>query len=409
MKVVFLNPVATLGGGELSLLDIFASLRSQNPEFDLHLIVGDDGPLVTRSQELGVAVKVLPLPASLAQLGDAGVAGKPGINWARIRMAVKLARAGVSVLTYSRRLREVLDRLAPDLVHSNGFKMHVLAARSAPRDQPVIWHVRDYVSSRPAMAKLLRTYANRPTMIVSNSKSVADDVRLVCGDAVRVETVYNAIDLVDFSPKGSKLDLDRLAGIPPAPEGTVRIGLAGTLARWKGHEVFLRALAELPVDLPVRGYIIGDALYRTAGSQYQLDELRQLATELNLSPSRIGFTGYTDQPAAALRALDIVVHASTQPEPFGRVVVEAMACGRAVIASRAGGVTELINEEHDALGHNAGDSGELARQMERLANDPELRGNLGRTGRAAAEQRFGRARLAIELGAVYRTVLEPRE
>lgn len=404
MKVAFLNPVATLGGGELSLLDIFASLRAHAPGFDLQLIVGDDGPLAARAREVGVAVTVLRLPPSLAHLGDAGVAGKPGVNWARIKLAAKLARAGVSVLSYSRRLREVLRGLAPDLVHSNGFKMHVLAARSAPSGMPVVWHVRDYVSSRPAMAKLLRTYANRPALIVSNSKNVAEDVRTVCGDAVPIETIYNAIDLVDFAPGGSKLDLDRLSGLPAAPAGTVRLGLAGTFARWKGHEVFLRALAELPTDLPVRGYVIGDALYRTPGSQYQLDELRGLATELKLLPDRVGFTGYTDQPAAALRALDIVVHASTQPEPFGRVVAEAMACGRAVVASRGGGVTEIVNDGENALTHSPGDATELAGQLGRLARDPGLRERLGHAGRIAAERRFDRARLGPELEAVYRRI-----
>jgi glycosyltransferase involved in cell wall biosynthesis len=405
MKIVFLNPVATLGGGELSLLDIFASLREQAPGFELHLIVGDDGPLVARAQALGVNVQVLLLPESLSRLGDAAAGGRPGINRARVKLAASLARAGVSVLGYSRRLRQALRVIGPDLVHSNGFKMHVLAARSAWPGIPVIWHIRDYASSRPAMAKLLRTYANRPAAIVANSKSVAGDIRAVCGDGVRIETIYNAIDLNEFSPEGDRLDLDQSAGISPAPAGTVRVGLAGTLARWKGYEVFLRALASLPNELPVRGYIIGDALYQTAGSQYQLDELRGLAAELKLTPERIGFTGYTDRPAAALRALDIVVHASTQPEPFGRVVAEAMACGRALIASRAGGVSEIIVEGVDALAHEPGNAQELAAKLELLVRDPPLRERLGRAGLASAGKRFDRSRLAIELEAIYHQVV----
>jgi glycosyltransferase involved in cell wall biosynthesis len=409
MKIVFLNPVATLGGGELSLLDIFASLRAQGTEFDLHLIVGDDGPLVERAQELGITVQVMPFPAPLSRLGDAAAGGRPGINLARVKLAANLARAGVSVLGYSRRLRQALRVLGPDLVHSNGFKMHVLAARSAWPGIPVVWHIRDYVSSRPAMAKLLRTYASRPAVIVTNSKSVADDVRAVCGDGVRIETIYNAIDLTEFSPVGDRSDLDQMAGISPAPPGTVRVGLAGTLARWKGHEVFLRAWALLPADLPVRGYIIGDALYQTAGSQYQLDELRGVARELKLTPEQIGFTGYTDWPASALRALDIVVHASTQPEPFGRVVAEAMACGRALIAGRAGGIPELIVEGVDALAHEPGNAADLAKKIELLARDASLRGQLGGEGRRKAEVRFDRSRLAIELRQIYQEISNRRD
>lgn len=404
MKIAFLNPVGTLGGGELSLLDIFASLRARSSETKIHLIVGDDGPLVAPARTLGVSVHVLPFPGPLASLGDAAVGGKPGINWARIKMTAKLARAGASVLAYSRQLKKTLRSIGPDIVHSNGFKMHVLAARSANVETPVIWHIRDYVSSRPAMARLLRAYATRPSLIVTNSKSVADDVRAICGDAVRIETVYNAIDLDEFSPDGDRLNLDQLSGMSPAPAGTVRVGLAGTLARWKGHEVFLRALATLPADLPVRGYIIGDALYRTTGSQYRVDELRALAADPKLSPERIGFTGYTDRPAAALRALDIVIHASTQPEPFGRVVAEAMACGRALIASRAGGVPEIINEDVDALAHEPGNVADLAAKLEILALDPSLRERLGHAGYTAAHERFDRTRLGTELMSLYESI-----
>ena len=73
--------------------------------------------------------------------------------------------------------------------------------------------------------------------------------------------------------------------------------------------------------------MIGGTLYQTEGSQYDLEDLRRLAANLGLE-GRVGFTGFVDEPAAAMRALDVVVHASTQPEPFGLVIAEAMAGGR---------------------------------------------------------------------------------
>jgi glycosyltransferase involved in cell wall biosynthesis len=399
MRVAYLNPGATLGGAELSLLDILASFRAARSEFELHLVLGQDGPLVQRARDLGVEVTVLPFPTALARMGDAGT------NAGRLRNTARLAGAGLAAMRYGKELRAHLRTVAPDLVHTNGFKMHVLGARYAPAGTPVIWNVRDYLSSRPMMARLLHGYAHRAAGIVTNSKSVTDDVRSVVGPGARIDTIYNAIDLEEFSPEGAHLDLDALSGLDPATAGTVRVGLAGTLARWKGHEVFLRALSLLPAELPVRGYIIGGALYQTPGSQYQLDELKTIASGLNLPPGRIGFTGYVDRPAAALRALDIVVHASTQPEPFGRVVAEAMACGRAVIASRSGGVTEILEEGVTALAHTPGEAADLASQIELLAIDAELRSRLGRVGRATAERRFDRGRLAIEFAEIYRSVI----
>jgi glycosyltransferase involved in cell wall biosynthesis len=264
-----------------------------------------------------------------------------------------------------------------------------------------MWHIHDYVRARPLMAHLLRHYSSACAMALANSRSVAADVRAVCGKCLPVKTIYNGIDLEDFSPVGPTLDLDALSGLPAPTPQTIRVGMLATLARWKGHETFLRAMALIPADLPVRGYVVGGALYQTNGSQRSLAELRKLATELGIA-QRNGFTGFVNQPAAAMRALDIVVHASTEPEPFGLVIAEGMACGRAVIASQSGGAAELITAGADALAHPPGDAESLAACITRLVTDADLRARLGRAGRRTAEQRFARVRLATELVPLYR-------
>ena len=160
----------------------------------------------------------------------------------------------------------------------------------------------------------------------------------------------------------------------------------------------------LPPSLPVRAYVIGDAIYQTAGSQYSVDELKSMARRLGIS-EKVGFTGLVEEPAAALRALDIVVHASTQPEPFGLVVAEAMACGRAVIASLAGGVTEIIDPPANGLAYAPGDAAALAENIERVVIDRDLRAQLGIASRAAALRHFDRARLARDFVPIYREVV----
>jgi glycosyltransferase involved in cell wall biosynthesis len=196
-----------------------------------------------------------------------------------------------------------------------------------------------------------------------------------------------------------------MAGLPQAPPNTVRVGLVATLARWKGHATFLEAIGRLPAHLPVRAYIVGDAVYQTEGSQYSLEELRQLARSLGVA-ERVGFTGFVHTPEATFRALHIVVHASTEPEPFGLVIAEAMACGRAVIVSNAGGAAEIVNPGVDALVHVPGDAGDLATQITTLAVNPDLRVRLGHAARATAERSFDRARMAAELVPVYRAAAE---
>jgi glycosyltransferase involved in cell wall biosynthesis len=398
MRLMYFNPTGQLGGAETSLLAVLASVRHAEPSWPLHLVVTADGPLNAAAAALGVTTTVLPFPSSLAVLGEHGARGA---NGGYLRLAARFASASFSVPAYIAQIRRAIRSFQPDVIHSNGLKMHLLAGWAAP-SVPLVWHMHDYLGSRPLTATLLRWSASRCAAAIANSMSVAADVRDTIRRGVKVVPVYNAVDLDRFSPSGAYADLDRLAGLPRAAEGTVRVGLLGTFARWKGHEVFLRAVAQLPRDVPVRAYVIGDALYQTEGSQHSGDELRRLAESLGIS-DKAGFTGFIRESDGALRALDVVVHASTQPEPFGLVIAEAMACGRAVIVSRAGGAAELVSHDVDALTHTPGDVGELAARITALAGDASLRARLGAAARATAERRFDQTRLAREIVPVYQS------
>ena len=149
--------------------------------------------------------------------------------------------------------------------------------------------------------------------------------------------------------------------------------------------------------------MIGGPVYETGGSQYSIAELEEIARRLGLA-GRVGFTGFVTDIPAALRALDIVVHASTKAEPFGLVIAEAMACGRAVIASAGGGAAEIAADGDCVLTHRPGDHAALARLMILLAEDGELRRQLGCAAAASAMRRFGRERLADELQPIYERV-----
>ena len=400
MSIVFLSPTGQTGGAEAALHDLLAGLRESYPTWSLRLIVASDGPLVERVEALGVPVQVLPFPASVARLGDWGV-GRG--RWARVRFLMRCAATAPPAVGYLQRLRRLLRSNRPDVIHTNGLKMHLLGAWARPRGSAVLWHLHDYAGRRPFTARLLRRYADRCAAVVANSQSVAADVRQVCGDAVPVHPVWNAIDLDRFAPDGPRIDLDAVSGLPAAGD-VLRVGLVATFARWKGHETFLRALAILPASLRVRGYIVGGPVYETSGSQTSVSELRELVRALGLE-DRVGFTGFVPDASRAMRALDIVVHASTDPEPFGLVIAEAMACRKPVVVSRAGGASELIEPGVNALAFNPGEAAELAQRIEELARDANLRERLGRAGRSMAEQRFHRRRMASELAPIYESLV----
>jgi glycosyltransferase involved in cell wall biosynthesis len=395
VRTVYLNPCGQLGGAEASLRELLSSVRAAEPGWELWLVLGEDGPFADQARELGVKVLVAPFPPALARLGDAG--SRPGLG--------SLIRAALGSALYRRRLARLLRRLEPDIIHSNGFKMHILGAWARPRTASLVWHIHDYPGTRRVMSRLLKRYSRRCAAAIVNSHSVAQDAKRLLPD-LKVVTIYNAIDLKRFAPEGTQLDLDAMAGLSPAPSGTVRVGLVGTFARWKGQKIFLQAIARLSSESPVRGYIIGGPIYQTVGSQWSLDELKDEAARLGLA-GRLGFTGFVPDTSAAMRSLDIVVHASTQPEPFGMVIIEGMACGKAVIASQAGGASELFVDGVNALGHPPGDAAALAEQIQKLVGNGQLRKELGEAGRGMVNRRFYGERLALELTSLYREHCQP--
>src|SRR3989442_6491451 len=401
MKILYLNPNGTVGGAEASLLHLLAALRAAEPEWKLSLIAGADGPLLSRAKALGVCARVIAFPSAIGRLGDAGVGMGTRTALRQPAFLASLVSGGIRVPEYLMRLRQSVRDFKPQVVHSNGFKMHLLSACAPDSDVPIIWHVHDYVRSRPVAAPLLRWWAHRCSAAVAPSSSVAEDLRSVCAPGLKVEAVHNGIDIEAFSPEGPGLDLDALAGLPPLENGGVRVGLLGAFARWKGHEIFLRALATVLPGISFRGYVIGGSIYQTNGSQHTLGELQNLAHSLGLD-GRLGFTGYVDDPAAAIRSLDIVVHASTRPEPFGMAIVEAMACGKAVIVSNSGGASEIVQDRVNALTFQPGDGPALSALIQELAVSPGLRAQLGEAARRTAEQRFSSRRFASDFAKIYR-------
>jgi glycosyltransferase involved in cell wall biosynthesis len=396
MRVTFLSVSAEMGGSEVSLLELLRGLRRLVPSWHLDLVVPREGALAAAARACGAGVHILRMPSRLARLGEA--AGRGPVETAG-RM-VSLAMGAAHVGPYSRRLRRVLTELAPDVLHTNGFKLHILGARVAPRDVAVVWHVHEYVGRRPLSRALLARYVRRCTRVVANSDSVAADIVAALPNAPAVTRIYNAVDAAEFAPDGDAADLDGLSGLPPATPGTVKVGLVATYGRWKGHATFLDALSRLDPALPVRAYIIGGALYDTAGSQLTRAELESAIGAAGLA-GRVGLTGFVERPAAAMRALDVVVHASTQPEPFGLVIAEGLSSGRAVIVSAAGGASELVTDGVDALTHQPGDAAGLASCLARLAVNPELRARLAAEGRRSALRQFDPAAYARAFAGVY--------
>jgi len=153
------------------------------------------------------------------------------------------------------------------------------------------------------------------------------------------------------------------------------------LSEWKGQHVFLDALAAME---GVQAVIVGGALF---GQEAYEARIREQASRLGLD-GRVRFLGFRSDVPELMASMDVVAHTSIVAEPFGRVVVEAMMCGRPVVATRGGGVTEIIRDGETGLLVPPGDAAALAGALGTILSDPALAQRLGQSGRDDVSDRF---------------------
>jgi glycosyltransferase involved in cell wall biosynthesis len=352
LRVVFIDHTATLSGAELALLRLLPYLENVEP----HVILAEEGPLVARLLEAGVSVEVLPLVPDVGRLGRE-----------RVGNAMLLSRNGLRTAAYSLRLAHRLRQLDPDLVHTNSLKAALYGGFAAKLARvPAVSHVHDRLAEDYLPAEAIRLVQSAlkhfPRAVIAPSETVR-------------ATLQRDAHVIPWPA----------AGISAAPHSTQRpftAGILGRVAPWKGQHVFIEAFGHAFPDGDERALIIGAPMFGSDEAQY-LDTLRQAGRDAGLA-ERLTFTGFVDDVPAELRSLDVLVHASVAPEPFGQVVLEGMAAGLPVVAAAAGGPAEMIEHGTDGLLYPPGDADALARVLRDLAADAGLRQRLGEAARKTA-------------------------
>jgi glycosyltransferase involved in cell wall biosynthesis len=184
------------------------------------------------------------------------------------------------------------------------------------------------------------------------------------------------------------------------------VGNVGRLVAWKGQDVFIRALAEIAHKVPnLKALIVGQP---DAGRGSYLDELKALVSACGLG-ERVVFAGFRLDVPCLLAAMDVVVHSSSSPEPFGLVVIEGMAAGKPVVATRAGGPLESIEDGVDGILVSLGDSKAMSQAIFSLYQDRERAAAMGTMARRKALKQFTVRRSATEIQEIFDTLLEAKE
>jgi glycosyltransferase involved in cell wall biosynthesis len=181
------------------------------------------------------------------------------------------------------------------------------------------------------------------TRYIANSAATKRNLISIGVRSRRITVIYPPLDLSMFDLKQHSSLTRSAFGVPAS---SPCFGIVGLLVPWKGQDVFLRAAKRVLEKVPeAYALVVGGA---PSGGRDYAESLRHLAAELGID-DRVVFTGYRADVPDVLRLLDVVAHASVQPEPFGRVIAEAMAMGRPVVASNARGPTEIIEDARTAF------------------------------------------------------------
>lgn len=333
--------LAKLGGGGKSLLSLLADLPKQG--WQAHVVVPGEGQFTDALVEMGIAHTIYPFQP---------------LDW----------RHPLRALQTTLRWREIIRRVSPTLIHANGFDLsRSFALAAGSLGVPYITHVRFPVE--PLGARWTLRGLPKPAAFIFNSQAMQDKLWPFLSRHApqsRSYVVHNAVDLDSFTPA-------------PWPEGPpYRIGIVANFALFKRHEDFLRMAAEIiKVRQDLEFWVVGDDTEGTG----RRTVLEALAQDLGIA-AFVRFLGHRSDIPDLMRQLHLLVVPS-QFEPFGRVVIEAMACGRPVIASRDGGIPEIINDGQTGYLVEVGDYVGFAHTALRLLNE---RGHWEEVSRRAVEE-----------------------
>jgi glycosyltransferase involved in cell wall biosynthesis len=374
--ILYLNATAELGGADT---DLFATVSTlDRTRFTPIVVLPGPGPFDAAYARLGVEVLHLPLPA--------------------VTRAARPWHLLASTLPNVARLRRLIRERGVALVYTNSLLLLTggLAARLAGR--PALWHSGEFLDRPRLVGQALywTTAALASRIIVS---SVAVRARFPPWARPRIEVVHNGVDLERFHPARDGAATRAALGIPG--EAPV-VGFVGRLIPWKGAELFAEIAALVRQRVPEARFLLVGS--RLAAYPDYLARVQARLRALGLAACTTVLVDRQDIPEL-LAAMDVFVHCSLRPEPFGIVIVEAMATGKPVVAAEAGGVPEIISRPGVGRLVPPGDAAAAAAAVTDLLRNPGAAAALGRAARAHVVSHFDLRHATKRVQAIYERLL----
>ena len=368
LKILHISSAQTLGGGERHLVDLANAL-------------------VTRGHEVFAAVRPdSPLRAHLTGIARENIVTLPLRNALDAPSARSLARAT--------RKHDI------EIVHAHMARDYPLASYAVRRNPGA-----RLIITRHVLFPLNRLHTitlSQVARVIAVSEAVARELRArALVPLERIVVVPNGIDVQRFDCAKSQFDRAAFCRLWKVPEDCLLVGAVGEIKSLKGHEDFVRAAAIVVRRFPnVHFLIAGKDSSRTGEHSAVLEDL---IAKLDLA-KQVHLVGWLDDVAPFYCALDVFVSAS-RTESFGLAIVEAMACGAAVVATETEGAKEILENGATGLLTPIGGIEALAAAVMALLEDETMHHQIGARARQAAQERFSLERMVSATEMIYRESL----
>lgn len=381
------NTDGTVGGSHLCLLDICKHLDKSH----FHPIVCffEKNSLVKHFESAGAEI----------------IYGKAPTAWHGLPFLPRLVNRPLSIIINLIRtlvLRtskwiHLLVRRKIDLVHINnacGYD-HDLMLACRLIGIPCIVHERGL---QPIIDFRSRYFANHTNGIIAISDAVSNNLKKFGVSSQNIIRINDSIDPARLIQQEKEKDIQHRLNIP---EDSIVIGIVGNIKPWKGQIYVVEAFGLLQQSFPnMHCILVGNI----SDKSYENDILK-LAKCFNIDPTKLHFTGYEQQPTDLMRIMDIVIHASIDPEPFGIVLLEAMAITKPLIASAAGAPLEIVIDNNTGILVEPKNSAELANKIDFLLSNKEISDEIARQGNKRFTENYTISNAINKIESVYNNIL----
>jgi|GEM_PF-1873683 len=360
LRVLYYSHTADVSGAEISLLLTISHM----PKAD-SILVAPLGELLKRAERQGIHCRA--------------------VSSFRARMTsnpVGLLRGIVGTVAAGLELRRVVGEVKPDVIHANSIRAGLIATVAAVGKEKtcqVVWHVRDNLAENLPGRVIRRVAGWRVNAVFAISTAIQENFATTAKLRRKTVVAHNGIDV--SQPTGVSL-----RGEFGVPEAAFVIAAVGQIAPWKRQMDAVVSFSEFHRQVPRSElWIVGEPKFRRENVEYER-QLREAVTTSGLS-NNVRFLGFREDVMNVMNSADVLLVTSDN-EPFGRVIIEAMLASKPVIGTRGGGVPEIIEHERTGILVNTGDTTAMTRALARLHEDRRWARELGRSGRDRVLHRF---------------------